>query len=139
MVFYFLVALNFLTHQHVRVFNMTRLLLLIFVLNSATHGFEKEINSQCSSSFTGDDGICMEGKDCPTFKIHRNVLNICSFNGRIPIVCCPKQFINRDDRGRQISARSEFRKRLCRIENLKFLHFTQNVRNIFQKNLIPHL
>lgn len=68
--------------------------------------FDKDINSRCSSEFTGDDGICLEAKDCAVFQKSRNQLKICSFNGRIPIVCCTKQPNFNDEKQKRISAQS---------------------------------
>ena len=80
--------------------------LFILKLSAAFINFDRELNSQCKSSFTGADGVCLEAKNCPSFKSNRNDLKICSFKGRVPIVCCPQSLSFRDEKAR-ISARSK--------------------------------
>jgi hypothetical protein len=86
--------------------NILFILSFVFHLNSAFDVFDKEINSTCSSEFTGENGVCLEAKDCPAFRKSRNQLKICSFKHRVPIVCCPRQLDNREGHKR-ISAQSE--------------------------------
>lgn len=83
------------------------LLSFVLTLTFAFEAFDKEINSQCSSNFTGDNGICLEAKDCPDFQKFKKQLKICSFIRRVPIVCCPRQLKFREGQKR-ISAISKF-------------------------------
>ena len=50
-------------------------------------GFDLKANERCSTH-TGQNGICKDARDCEEFQTERNKMVICSFQGRIPIVCC---------------------------------------------------
>lgn len=78
---------------------------LILKLSEAFITFDRELNSQCKSSTTAD-GICVEAKNCPSFKSNPRGLKICSFKGRVPIVCCPQSLSFREEKTR-ISAKSK--------------------------------
>lgn len=84
-------------------------MLRIFILGSlfgsifAQNSFELRTDDKCLSSLTNSEGVCVEPHSCDYYEEHRNNLNICSFNGRIPIVCCPEN----EDRVIQKSAISE--------------------------------
>ena len=67
------------------------IILFISLLNIATALLDLSENASCPSHVSGQDGICLQASKCEAFKTERNKLGICSFNGRIPIVCCPKQ------------------------------------------------
>jgi hypothetical protein len=51
--------------------------------------FELSLNDSCESSLTNSSGVCVEPKNCRSFRKFKNQLNICAFEGKIPIVCCP--------------------------------------------------
>lgn len=51
--------------------------------------FELAENDRCFSNFMNTEGICSDPRKCEHFKLHKHKLSICSFNQRIPIVCCP--------------------------------------------------
>ncbi|KAG5671089.1 hypothetical protein PVAND_001303 [Polypedilum vanderplanki] len=91
----------------------------IVLINCA---FNKLENDKCSSDFTGNNGVCVEAKNCPAFKTNRNQLTICSFKNRIPIICCPE-------------VKNEFKTRIsaekCNEFN-KLPESTQNIRIVRQ-------
>ena len=62
---------------------------LILYLNFASGYFDLRENDICPSHETSEGGICMDARKCEAFSADRNHLGICSFKGRIPIVCCP--------------------------------------------------
>lgn len=64
------------------------LIILVASLRFSEGVFDLREYDQCSSEFTGDNGVCMEASKCAEFKTHRNKLKICSFRDKIPIVCC---------------------------------------------------
>jgi len=66
------------------------LISFIFLLNFASGLFDLPENDSCPSHVSGQYGICLEAPKCKSFKTERHKLGICSFNGRIPIVCCPE-------------------------------------------------
>jgi hypothetical protein len=51
--------------------------------------FELSRNDSCESSLTNSTGVCVEPKDCRSFRKFTSQLNICGFEGKVPIVCCP--------------------------------------------------
>lgn len=73
-----------------------------FTLVSVSLGsfYDRELNSECSSELKGSNGVCVEAKDCPEFKTLKNKLKICSFQHRVPIVCCPRLSSIRDGQKR---------------------------------------
>lgn len=87
--------------------------IFIIFLSFAQSVFDLTENDQCSSEFTGDNGVCVEGNKCKEFKTHRDNLKICSFRGKIPLVCCPtidgRDLVKSGDISvKRISARSKF-------------------------------
>lgn len=52
--------------------------------------FDLQLDDQCRSEYLDTDGICVLPEKCEHFAEHKNELKICSFKGRIPVVCCPK-------------------------------------------------
>lgn len=87
--------------------------IFILSLSFAQSVFDLIENDQCSSKFTGDNGVCVEANKCKEFKTQRNNLKICSFRGKIPLVCCPATDVSDlvksgDFSVKRISARSKF-------------------------------
>jgi len=87
--------------------------IFIISLSFAQSVFDLIENEPCSSEFTGDNGVCVEGNKCKEFKTQRNNLKICSFHGKIPLVCCPaidgSDLVKIGDISvKRISARSKF-------------------------------
>lgn len=70
---------------------LVTLISFLSILNFGAALFDLPENTNCPSHVSGQDGICLQATKCEAFKTERNKLGICSFNGRIPIVCCPKQ------------------------------------------------
>lgn len=60
----------------------------VIYLNFVECVFDLRANERCSTH-TGQDGICKDARNCEAFLTERNKMIICSFQGRIPIVCCP--------------------------------------------------
>ncbi|XP_070503674.1 serine protease snake-like isoform X2 [Chironomus tepperi] len=87
----------------------------ISFLNFTTALFGLSENTICPSHVSGD-AICLEASKCEAFKTERNKLGICSFNGRIPIVCCPKQ---------QQSGENNGNSKLRRISDIKCEEFNE--------------
>lgn len=56
---------------------------------SGLRSLDKELDEPCVNSRSKLAGICTKYNDCD----HENVrkLSICSYAGRIPVVCCPSQ------------------------------------------------
>ena len=76
-------------HREVEMRSFTCLTIFILSLRFSESVFDLIENDQCSSEFTGDNGVCVEASNCEEFKTHRNKLKICSFRDKIPLVCCP--------------------------------------------------
>lgn len=66
---------------------------LFFNFVASTKVFDLVKNDRCFSSLNNSDGICVEPSDCENFMDNRNEMNICSFNHKLPIVCCPKLYV----------------------------------------------
>ncbi|XP_070507432.1 serine protease snake-like [Chironomus tepperi] len=64
--------------------------ILVLSLSYTQCVFDLIEHDQCSSDFTGDSGVCVLASSCDEFKTQRNKLKICSFRGKIPLVCCPE-------------------------------------------------
>jgi hypothetical protein len=90
---------------------------LIYFLNFSSAFLDLSENASCPSHVSVQKGICVEASRCEAFKTDRNKLGICSFNGRIPIVCCPE-----NSRPKIVDIHI---KRISAISKLKF---------VFQKN-----
>lgn len=46
-------------------------------------------NDDCVSSLTNGPGVCREPSDCAEFQKNMKRINVCSFIGKTPIICCP--------------------------------------------------
>jgi hypothetical protein len=51
--------------------------------------FHLEINDPCYSPAIDQNGTCMHLNNCKMIKQVKG-LQICSFQGRVPIICCPE-------------------------------------------------
>lgn len=65
----------------------TATLLHLVVLTSC---FDLQVNDVCRSEYLNADGICIRPEKCEHFAEHRKELKICAFDGKVPLVCCPK-------------------------------------------------
>lgn len=61
------------------------LLCLVVLVKS----FDLQENDVCRSEYLNADGICVRPEQCEHFAEHKNELKICSFDGKVPVVCCP--------------------------------------------------
>lgn len=90
---------------------MKQLITFALFLYFTSGAFDLRVNEDCSSHLNDQEGICMDAKNCIEYKTKRNMLYICSFKGRVPIVCCPKQKLSvlntRDVNKKRISAKSK--------------------------------
>lgn len=90
--------------------------------------FELFVNDECVSSLTNSPGVCMEPLKCEHFKAHRHEINICSFNHRIPIICCPKSAVQ------QPLQQQATTKRPLQFGNSQLSHHLNNPSNNVQSN-----
>ncbi|KAL7026028.1 hypothetical protein ACKWTF_013750 [Chironomus riparius] len=60
----------------------------VICLNFVYSYYDLRVNERCNAH-TGQQGICKDARNCGSFQADRNRILICSFQGRIPIVCCP--------------------------------------------------
>ena len=81
----------------VKVHLMANLAVLILILYSMRSfaSLDLKANEKCGPTFLSAEGTCVEPKHCQYFKEYRNRLKICSFDGLIPIVCCPEAVVAR--------------------------------------------
>lgn len=61
----------------------------LFCLAVFVNSFELQVNDECRSDYLNTDGVCVRPERCEHFAEHKNELTICSFDGRVPVVCCP--------------------------------------------------
>lgn len=86
--------------------------LTIFQIISIHAAFELRENENCTPHVAGVNGTCLDARKCESFQTDKNKMKICSFNGKIPIVCCPVRVATPVKVGstpvKRISARSKF-------------------------------
>lgn len=81
--------------------------LLGIILASDSFEFRTNDDDECISSLDNTEGFCVESKNCDLLQEQKRKLNICSFNGKTPIICCPKSDVKNGDRVLRKSAESE--------------------------------
>lgn len=71
--------------------------IILFKFFLVVFSFDKWKGDNCISTLTNTEGSCVEPQDCDSFHHNKYKINICSFVGKIPIVCCPKFGVRFDD------------------------------------------